>query len=327
MITGDKKGTGNKPSTPVGQDKTTASQKYKTALKLALAPRIREFRFSFHLMSRSVTSIAGMVLFAILVVVAAFPWLFAAPGPGFDPFVIPQDFDRPVPEPPGSSGFLLGSGQNGVDIYYGIIWGARISMAFAIQVVGFSVLIGTVVGLVAGYKGGAIDELMMRITDIFLSIPGLILVMAIAAVLGRDLSSTKLALLAVWWSGYTRLVRGQVLSTKENTYIDAARASGSRELKIMFRHVLPNSWAPVLVQGTMDMGTVVLVMAGLSYLGLGAPHGYAEWGVMVQEGQAFFVPGYWWMTVFPGMAILVFVMAFNLIGDGLRDVFDPKMRR
>jgi peptide/nickel transport system permease protein len=327
MITGDSKGAGKKPVPTAGQARPTASQNFSKAVKLALTPRIRELRFSFHLMSRSVTSIAGMVLFAMLVVVAAAPWLFASPGPGSDPFVIPIDFDKPIPEHPGSSGFLLGSGENGVDIYYGIIWGARISMAFAIQVVGISVLIGTIIGLIAGYKGGVIDELMMRITDIFLSIPGLILVMAIAAVLGRDLASTKLALLAVWWSGYTRLVRGQVLSTRENTYIDAARSAGSGELKIMFRHILPNSWAPVLVQGTMDMGTVVLVMAGLSYLGLGAPQGYAEWGVMVQEGQQFFVPGYWWMTVFPGMAILVFVLAFNLIGDGLRDVFDQKMRR
>ena len=327
MITGDSKGAGKNPVPPAGKARPSASQNFTKAVKLALTPRIRGLRFSFHLMSRSVTSIVGMVLFAILVVIAAAPWLLASPGPGSDPFIIPVDFDKPIPEPPGSSGFFLGSGQNGRDICDGIVWGARISMAFAIQVVGFSVLIGTIIGLIAGYKGGVIDEIMMRVTDIFLSIPGLILVMAIAAVLGRDLASTKLALLAVWWSGYTRLVRGQVLSTRENTYIDAARAAGSGELKIMFRHILPNSWAPVLVQGTMDMGTVVLVMAGLSYLGLGAPHGYAEWGVMVQEGQAFFVPGYWWMTVFPGMAILVFVLAFNLIGDGLRDVFDPKMRR
>jgi peptide/nickel transport system permease protein len=118
-----------------------------------------------------------------------------------------------------------------------------------------------------------------------------------------------------------------VLSTRENTYIDAARASGSGELKIMFRHILPNSWTPMIVQGTMDMGTVVLVLAGLGYLGLGAPYGYAEWGRMVQEGQEYFVTGYWWMTVFPGLAILLFVLAFNLMGDGLRDVLDPKMRR
>jgi peptide/nickel transport system permease protein len=167
----------------------------------------------------------------------------------------------------------------------------------------------------------------MRVTDLFLSIPSLILVMALASALGRDMNSTKLALMTVWWASYTRLIRGQVLSVREYTYIDAARASGSGELKIMFRHILPNSWPPMLVAATMDMGTVVLVMASLSFLGLGAPSGYAEWGKLVYDGQQYFYKGDWWMVLFPGMAILTFVMAFNLMGDGLRDVLDPKMRR
>jgi len=298
-------------------------------IKLTLRPRIRELRFSLHLMAKSATSIAGVILIVFLVILAMLPFLFAETAPGADPYVIPKDFLFPTPQPPQGIGgkFPLGTGENAASTYYGIIWGARISMAFAIQVVALGVLMGTIIGLVSGYKGGVIDEIIMRITDIFLSIPSLILVMAIAAVLGRGLGATKLALLAVWWSGYTRLIRGQVLSVRENTYIDAARASGSGELKIMFRHILPNSWAPVVVAATMDMGTVVLVLAGLSYLGLGAPNGYAEWGVMIQEGQQFFVAGYWWMTVFPGLAILTFVLAFNLMGDGLRDVLDPKMRR
>lgn len=309
-----------------GSRKPAAASKTPSPLMVALAPRIRELKFYFHLMAKSATSIAGVALIAFLVFLAAFPFLFAA-ARGIDPYVIPKDWYEPDPQAPSLDGYLFGSGENGQDIYYGIVWGARISMAFAIQIVGVSVIIGTVFGLVSGYKGGAIDEVMMRTTDIFLSIPSLILVMAIAAVMGRDLNSTKLALLAIWWSGYTRLVRGQVLSIKENTYVDAARASGSGELKIMFRHVLPNSWAPVVVSATMDMGTVVLVMAGLSYLGLGAPYGYAEWGVMIQAGQEHFVDGAWWMTVFPGLAILTFVLAFNLMGDGLRDILDPKMRR
>jgi len=298
-------------------------------IKLTLRPRIRELRFSLHLMAKSATSIAGVILIVFLVILAMLPFLLAEPAPGADPYVIPKDFLFPTPQPPQGIGgkFPLGTGENAASTYYGIVWGARISMAFAIQVVALGVLMGTIIGLVSGYKGGVIDEIIMRITDIFLSIPSLILVMAIAAVLGRGLGATKLALLAVWWSGYTRLIRGQVLSVRENTYIDAARASGSGELKIMFRHILPNSWAPVVVAATMDMGTVVLVLAGLSYLGLGAPNGYAEWGVMIQEGQQFFVAGYWWMTVFPGLAILTFVLAFNLMGDGLRDVLDPKMRR
>jgi len=295
-------------------------------IELAIKPRIKELKFSLHLMSKSATSIAGVILIILLIILAAFPFLFAAPQTGRDPFLIPKDFSHPIPQAP-SSQYPLGTMENGASIYYGIVWGSRISMAFAIQVVIVGVIMGTILGLIAGYKGGVIDEILMRLTDIFLSIPSLILIMAVAAALGRGLGATKLALIAVWWSGYTRLIRGQVLSVRENSYIDAARASGSGDLKIMFRHILPNSWAPVVVQATMDMGSVVLVLAGLSFLGLGAPSGYAEWGVMVSEGQAFVVVGYWWMVFFPGMAILMFVLAFNLMGDGLRDVLDPKMRR
>lgn len=299
---------------------------FKDSFMAFLRPRIRELKFDLHLLSKSATSIAGLILLLILIVVAAFPWVFAEPNEP-DPFMIPFNRFLPEPQPPLTEGFLLGSGNNGADIYYGIIWGARISMTFSVQVVIAAVIMGTFLGLISGFKGGVIDEMIMRLTDIFLSIPSLILVMAIAAVLGRDLNATKLALIAVWWSGYTRLVRGQVLSIRENSYVDAARASGSSEGKIMLRHILPNSWAPVLVSATMDMGTVVLVMAGLSYIGLGAAHGMAEWGVMINDGQRYFVIGYWWMVFFPGMAILMFVLAFNLLGDGLRDIFDPKMRR
>ena len=296
-------------------------------LMLALRPRLREYKFSLHLMSKSLTSIIGGILLAFLLMIGAFPYVFAEPAPGTDPYIMPFDPDQPDPQPPGTNNHLLGAGRNGADIYYGVIWGARLSMSFAIYVIGISLVVGTFLGLFAGYKGGVIDEVVMRITDVFLSIPSLILVMAIAAVLGRDLRSTMIALMFVWWSGYTRLIRGQVLSVRENVYVDAARAAGASEWRIMFRHILPNSWAPIVVQATMDMGSIVLVMAGLSFLGLGAPSGYAEWGKMIFEGQQYMIQGYWWMVVFPGLAILTFVMAFNLMGDGLRDIMDPKMRR
>lgn len=297
-----------------------------TQLRLALAPRIRELKFDLYLMSKSMTSIIGLSLLIILVIVALFPNWFAAPS-GADPLQMPLNLAYREPLPPGTAGYLLGSGENGADYYYGIIWGAQTSMKFAIIVVGISVVIGMILGLIAGYKGGIVDEVIMRITDVFLSIPSLILVMAIAAVLVRNLQSTQLALIAVWWSGYTRLIRGQVLSVRENVYVDAARAAGTNEARIMMFHVLPNSWQPMVVQATMDMGTVVLVLAGLSYLGLGAPHGYSEWGSMIQSGQSYLVFGKWWMIVFPGIAIVLFVLAFNLLGDGLRDILDPRMRR
>lgn len=324
---GKTKKAGRKPSLKKKILESKAVRKVRNVLGPVLAPRVRELKFDLHLLSKSATSIVGLTLLAMLTILASIPWVFATPEIGDDPYVMPFNKYLPNPLPPLSEGFLLGSGANGADIYYGIVWGARISMTFAIQVVLISLVVGTMLGIFSGYKGGMVDELIMRITDVFLSIPSLILVMAIAAVLGRDLNATKIALIMVWWSGYTRLVRGQVLSIKENSYIDAARASGSSEGKIMLKHILPNSWAPLLVSATMDMGSVVLVMAGLSYLGLGAEHGMAEWGVMINDGQRYFVIGYWWMVFFPGMAILTFVMAFNLLGDGLRDIFDPKMRR
>jgi len=295
-------------------------------IRLALKPRIRELRFDMHLLSRSATSIAGMVLIIGLIIVWLFPTLFAPPVPGTSPYQIPLIFNANPPAPPNSH-HIMGTGEYNADIYYGVIWGTQISFVFAVEVVILGALMGLILGLFAGYFGGVIDELIMRLTDIFLSIPGLILVMAIVAALGRGLGATKIALLITWWSGYTRLIRGTALSVRENSYVDAARASGSGELKIMFRHILPNSWTPVIVQATMDMGTVVLVLAGLSFLGLGAQPGYAEWGSMINQGQGFLAQGYWWMILFPGIAILMFVLAFNLMGDGLRDILDPKMRR
>ena len=321
-----KKAPGGKKPGPMSELRRTVERLGNSRVGLALKPRLRELRFSIHLMSRSMTSIAGVVLILILGTVAIAPQVFAHPLPGRDPFVIPLDYTMFLPQPP-SKLFPLGSGENGESIWYGIVWGARVSMSFAIVVVLIGALMGLILGLFAGYLGGVIDEVIMRLTDIFLSIPSLILVMAIAAVLGRGIGATQLALLAVWWSGYTRLIRGTALSVRENSYVDAARAAGSGELKIMFRHILPNSWTPVIVQATMDMGTVVLVLAGLSFLGLGAPFGYAEWGAMIYQGQDYVVVGYWWMILFPGLAILMFVLAFNLMGDGLRDVLDPKMRR
>jgi peptide/nickel transport system permease protein len=315
-----------KPAEGAAKTKAFTPSSFAARLRLALKPRIRELRFDMHLMSRSATSIAGMVLIIGLIIIWLFPSTFAPPVPGKNPYQIPLDFSIIAPMPP-SAHHILGTGDYNADIYYGVIWGTQISMTFAVEVVIIGTLMGLILGLFAGYFGGIIDEFIMRLTDIFLSIPGLILVMAITAALGRGLGATKVALLVTWWSGYTRLIRGTALSVRENSYVDAARASGSGELKIMFRHILPNSWTPVIVQATMDMGTVVLVLAGLSFLGLGAPTGYAEWGSMINSGQGYLAQGYWWMIVFPGIAILLFVLAFNLMGDGLRDILDPKMRR
>lgn len=223
----------------------------------------------------------------------------------------------------------LGTTTDGEDVLTGLLSGAPISMRIGIIVVLSATLIGSLLGALSGYFGGALDEAVMRVTDVFLSIPGLILAMAVAAAIGRSLDNVMIALIVVYWPPYTRLVRGQTLSIRENTYIEAARASGGSELRVVTRHVMPNVLSPVIVQASLDMGSVVLVAAGLSFLGLGAQPGTPEWGLMVSRGFSFFPPAgqNWWQVTFAGFFIFMFVLGFNLFGDALRDILDPRIRR
>ncbi len=224
---------------------------------------------------------------------------------------------------------VLGTTVDGEDVLSGVLLGAAISIRIGLIVVVLGTLIGSVLGAVAGYVGGLSDEIIMRVTDIFLSIPGLILAMAVAAAIGRSIDTVMYALIVVWWPPYTRLVRGQALSVRENTYIEAARASGGSESRVVFRHILPNALSPILVQASLDVGSVVLVAAGLSYLGLGAQAGTPEWGLMVSKGFTYFPPAgnNWWQVGFAGLMIFLFVLGFNLLGDGVRDILDPRLRR
>jgi len=308
----------------------------KTAerIKRSLKPRMSELRTSLKLIVKNPLALIGLIiLMSILVVAFAAPFLAPA-GNSQDPYIIPRDYESP--KPPGVPGHPLGTGKYGADMYYGIVWGARLSILVAVYVVFCSALIGIVIGAFSGFIGGKVDEVIMRITDVFLSIPGLILSMAIVAVLSRNIENIMLSLIVVWWPPYARLVRGQVLSVKESTYVEAARAVGVRKNRILFKHILPNSMAPMLVSITMDLGAVVLVAAALSYIGFGVPSGYAEWGKMVSDGQSYFLSTIyyngeamnpWWMVTFPGLAILLFVMGFALFGDALRDILDPRERR
>lgn len=221
---------------------------------------------------------------------------------------------------------ILGTDEDGGDIFSRIIWGARIDLSIALIVVASACLIGASIGATSGFLGGRIDEVVMRITDIFLAFPGLILAMAVAAALGRSLTNLTIALMIVWWPTYARLIRGQVLAEKERLYVEAAKASGAPRRRIIFNHVLPNSIYPILVQGTLDLGSVILTAAGLSFIGFGAGAGVAEWGLMIATGRNYLF-NQPWVPVFPGLAILLSSLAFNLVGDGLRDVLDPRLRR
>ena len=217
----------------------------------------------------------------------------------------------------------FGTDKLGRDILSRIIVGARPALMIPIGVVLFAVLIGAPLGALAGYKGGWLDEVIMRITDLFLAFPSLLLAMAIASALGRGLDKAAIALIVSWWPWYTRIARGVAVGLRERYFVEAAQASGVNDAVIIFRHILPNTLSPILVQATVDMGTVILAMGGLAFLGLGTQPPSPDWGLMVSEGRSFILDQ-WWIATFPGIAIFVVVLAFNLVGDTLRDIFDPR---
>src|SRR6266540_631867 len=216
-------------------------------------------------------------------------------------------------EPP-SAAHWLGTDQLGRDIASRLLYGARISLVVGVVVVALAGMFGTVVGLVAGYTSGLIDEALMRLTEVFLAFPPLILAKAI------------IAIAAVTWAVYARLARGQVLSLRRREYVEAARSIGASPARVLARHLLPNAIAPLLIQASFDMGAAIIAAAGLSFIGFGAQPPTPEWGVMISEGRNF-ISTQPWLSLFPGLAILFAVGAFNVLGDGLRDVLDPRLRR
>lgn len=220
---------------------------------------------------------------------------------------------------------LFGTDQLGRDVLTRVMYGGRISLPAGLLVIVTATVIGTAVGAVAGYAGGFWDELLMRVTEVFMAFPTIILAMAIAAALGPSVLNAVTAMILVWWPNYARIVRSLVVSVKSNEYVDAARAVGAGNWHILVRTILPNCLAPAIVMATLDIGNAILLFAGLSFLGLGAEPSTPEWGRMVADGISNF--DQWWLSTFPGLAIFTVVMAFNFIGDGLRDLADPRTRK
>lgn len=232
-----------------------------------------------------------------------------------------------------NQGHLLGTTTGQYDIYYGIIWGTRTAFWVGFLVVIPALFFGITLGTTAGYFGGWIDEVIMRFVDIMYAIPMLVLSMAIVVAFGRGLDKIVWALALVQWRIYVRLIRAEILSIRERDFIQAAKAMGVSDLVIMLKHILPNAIYPVLIVASLNVGSIVITAAFMSFLGLGAPPGYADWGQMVALARNYILgtptdPFAYWFTIFyPGTAIVLFVLAWNLIGDALRDAFDPRQRR
>jgi len=264
---------------------------------------------------RSPLMLLGIVLLALLLVLAIFAPLIARYNP------TAMDLGHRLLAPSLSHPF--GTDDGGRDLFSRVLYGARLSLSAAAVVIMLAAAIGCSVGAVSGYVGGLTDEVLMRVTDMFLAFPALVLAMALAAALGPSLINAMVAVAVVWWPWYARLMRGQILSHKRREFVDAARAMGAGHLRIIVRHLMPNCFQPIVVQATLDAGYAILTTASLSFIGVGAQPPTPEWGSMVNTGHTYFLDQ-WWYATFPGVAIFVTVMAFNLIGDGVLDILDPK---
>jgi peptide/nickel transport system permease protein len=261
--------------------------------------------------------VGGLAVVVIVVVALLAPVLAPFPadaGSATHPFAVLH---------PPSVRHWFGTDQVGRDVLSRVLYGARISPLVAVIVLLIACVIGIPLGIAAGYFGGWVDEVIMRVTDIFLAFPSLLLALALAAVLPTSLTSLTIAIAVTWWPWYTRLIRGQAASVAGRPYVDGCRALGVSRWRIILRHILPNSITPLIVQVSLDVGGVILTASALSFLGLGAQDPTPDWGLMVSEGQTYFTTD-WWVVTFPGIAILLTAFAFNLVGDGLRDLLDPK---
>jgi peptide/nickel transport system permease protein len=262
--------------------------------------------------------VIGGTLFLILVLIAIFAPVLAP----FDP--IEQDYAQTLRPP--SREHLMGTDNFGRDIFSRVIYGTRISLRVGLISVGIAAVIGIPLGLVAGYYGRWIDSVAMRVIDVMLAFPGILLAFVIVAVLGSSLTNLMIAIGIGSIPGFARLIRGSVLSTRELSYVEAARVIGSRDPRIIGRHILPNVASPMIVYSTLKVATAILAGASLSFLGLGVQRPTPEWGIMLADGRTF-LQQQWWISAFPGMAIMVTTLAINLLGDGIRDIHDPRTLR
>ena len=284
-------------------------------------------------MLKNPVSLTGIVLLVVFVLIAILAPVLAPPERPAEPYRIPRDGYLAEPRPPNAE-HIFGTTEGQYDIYYGVIWGTRTAFRVGVLITIATILIGLVIGTTSGYFGGWVDEGLMRVVDIFMGFPFLLAAITLAAVLGSSprfdrITTGMIALIAFGWTTYARLLRGDIQSVKERDFVMAARTLGASHPRIMLRHVIPNSIFPTLVVASMDIGSYVLNFAALSFLGLGAEPGYADWGQLISFARNWMpsLADYWYIIVYPGVAILLFVLGWNLIGDAFRDVLDPKLAR
>lgn len=304
-------------------------------------------------MFKTPASIAGFTLIILFVIVALAAPILAPPVTPNNPYKIPRDGFKSQPRGVGSEWtknipeipfwykavtgkdewvHLFGTAQGQYDIYYGVIWGTRTAFKTGLAVVLSTLLIGVIVGSISAYYGGIVDNILMRIVDVLMILPGLMATLILAAVLtpviGRSILPVMISLIAFGWLGYSRIIRGDILSIKERDYVLAARVIGVKDSRILFRHILPNAIFSTMVLASLDIGTVTLSFAALSFLGIGVEVGYADWGQVLAFARNWIssLNTYWYIIVWPGITLVLFVMGWNLLGDALRDVLDPRMR-
>lgn len=304
---------------------------------------------------RNPLSITGLVILLLFMSMAVFAPVLAPPvRANANPYLIPRDGFSPQPKPPGTPWtrtppktmprwyklvtgndewvHLLGTTSGQFDIWYGIVWGTRTAFTVGIIVVAASLAIGLLMGAVSAFYGGVVDDVLMRITEIFMAFPFLLAALMLTSLLvplvGRGIGPAMIALIAFGWMGYSRVLRGEVLSVKQRDYVLAARTIGATDARLMLRHVLPNAVFSTLVLASLDVGAVVLSFAALSFLGVGTDIGYADWGQLISFARDYILSldDYWFIVVFPGLALILFGLAWNLIGDALRDILDPRMK-
>jgi len=295
-------------------------------------PRLKEFKFLMRRIFRNPSAVFGSILLLLFIAVAVGAPYLAKPEYKDNPYKIPHHGFSMTPKPPSKKN-IFGTTSGQYDIYYGVVWGTRTMFKVVGVVIICSLIIGIIIGTLAGYFGGIVDEILMRITDVFFTIPGLVLALAIVVAFGRGIDKIMIALIIVRWRNYARVMRSGILTLRELDYVQAAKVMGVSNVKIMIRHIIPNAIYPVMALAFLDIGNIVLAAAFFAFLGLGEAQNFADWGQMVALARNYIVgpPSdplrYWYTVVFPGASIVLFVLGFNMIGDALRDALDPKMRR